>query len=157
MNIKINTNISNEINEDEIEVTIKASKNSNILTKIIDNIQSISGNIETIVGSKENNISIINVRDVITFYSKEQSNYCKTLKGEFKIKNKLYELDETLDKSYFIRISNSCIVNIKFVESFDLSMIGNIIVKFSDGTSEYVSKRKISSVMKFLKERGKII
>lgn len=155
MNIKINTNISNEMNEDEIEITVKASKNSNILTKIIDNIQSISGNIETIVGSKDNNISIINVEDVVSFYSKEQSNYCKTLKGCFKIKNKLYELDETLDKSYFIRISNSCIINIKFVESFDLSMIGNIIVKFTDGTSEYVSKRRISNVMKFLKERGK--
>lgn len=155
MNIKINANISNEMNEDEIEITIKASKNSNILTKIIDNIQSISGSIETIVGSKDNNISIINVEDVVSFYSKERSNYCKTLKGNFKIKNKLYELDETLDKSYFIRISNSCIINIKFVESFDLSMIGNIIVKFTDGTSEYVSKRRISNVMKFLKERGK--
>ena len=155
MNIKINTNISNEGNEDEIEITIKASKSSNTLTKIIDSIQSISGNIETIIGSKENNVSIINVQDVISFYSKEQGNYCKALKGEFKIKNKLYELDETLDKSNFIRISNSCIVNIKFVESFDLSMIGNIVVKFVDGTSEYVSKRKIANVMKFLKERGK--
>ena len=155
MNIKINTNISNEGNEDEIGITIKASKSSNTLTKIIDSIQSISGNIETIIGSKENNVSIINVQDVISFYSKEQGNYCKTLKGEFKIKNKLYELDETLDKSNFIRISNSCIVNIKFVESFDLSMIGNIVVKFVDGTSEYVSKRKIANVMKFLKERRK--
>ena len=59
MNIKINTNISNEINKDEIEINIKASENSNILNKIIENIQSVSENIDTIIGSKDNNIFII--------------------------------------------------------------------------------------------------
>lgn len=154
MKVKINTNISDEVNKDEIEITIKASENSVILNKIIENIQSVSENIDTLIGSKDNNIFIINIQDTICFYSKDQSNYCKTQNGEFRIKKKLYELEESLDKKVFIRISNSCIVNIKFVESFDLSRIGNIIVKFLDGSIKHVSKRRISSVMKFLRERG---
>lgn len=154
MKIKINTCISNEKETDEIEVTINASKNSETLNKIIESLQSISDNIDTIIGAKENNISIINVNEIMCFYSREQNNFCKTQNGEFKVKKKLYELEENLDKKTFIRISNSCIVNIKFVESFDLSKIGNIVIKFIDGTTEYVSKRRISSVMKFLRERG---
>lgn len=154
MKVKINTNISDEINKDEIEITIRASENSNILSRIIENIQSVSENIDTMIGTKDNNIFIINIQDIIYFYSKEQSNYCKTQNGDFKVKKKLYELEESLDKKSFIRISNCCIVNIKFVESFDLSKIGNIVVKFLDGNVEYVSKRRISSVMKFLRERG---
>ena len=154
MNINIHTNISDDIKEDEIEIQIKAKSNSNILNKIIENIQNVSENIDTIIGIKESNISIISVEDIMCFYSMEQNNYCKTNSDEFKIKKKLYELEESLDKNTFVRISNSCIVNIKFVQSFDLSMIGNIIVKFRDGTSEYVSKRRIPYVMKFLKERG---
>lgn len=125
-----------------------------MLKSIVETIQSISNNIDTIVGIKENNISIINVMEVMSFYSKDQNNYCKTEKGEFRIKKRLYELEESLDKNTFIRISNSCIINVKYIKSFDLSTIGNIIVKFLDGTSENVSKRRISYVIKFLKERG---
>lgn len=125
-----------------------------MLKSIVETIQSISNNIDTIVGIKENNLSIINVMEVMSFYSKDQNNYCKTEKGEFRIKKRLYELEESLDKNTFIRISNSCIINVKYIKSFDLSTIGNIIVKFLDGTSENVSKRRISYVIKFLKERG---
>jgi len=154
MKINIHTSISDDIKDDEIEVQIKAKSNSNVLNKIIENIQNVSENIDTIIGIKESNISIIDVSDIICFYSMEQNNYCKTNSGEYKIKKKLYELEQSLDKNTFVRISNSCIVNIKFIQSFDLSMIGNIIVKFKDGTNEYVSKRRIPNVMKFLKERG---
>lgn len=154
MKIKISTNIDNNLNDEEIEIIINASSNSDILDKVIKNIQSISDNIDTVVGSKENNFSIINVQDVICFYSNEQNNYCKTKNGEYRIKKKLYELEESLDKNSFIRISNSCIVNIKFIESFDLSKIGNIVIKLLDGSTEDVSKRRISSIMKFLRERG---
>lgn len=154
MKININTNINNNFNSDEIEVIINAKSNSETLNKIIENIQSISDNIDTIIGSVNNSVSIINVNEVICFYSKGQSNFCRVKDKELKIKKKLYELEENLDKNSFIRISNSCIVNIKFVESFDLSKIGDIVIKFVDGTKEYVSKRKIANVMKFLKERG---
>lgn len=154
MEIKIHTNISDNLKENEIDITICASKNSNMINKIIENIQCVTNNIDTIIGMKENDLSIINVAEVISFYSKEQGNFCKTEIGEFKIKKKLYELEESLDKNTFIRISNSCIANIKYIKSFDLSRIGNIVVKFSDGTYQNVSKRRISYVIKFLKERG---
>ena len=154
MKINIHTNISDDVNDDEIQIQIKAKSNSNIINKIIENVQNVSENIDTIIGIKENNVSIIDVSDIICFYAMEQKIYCRTKLGEFKIKKKLYELEECLDKNIFVRISNSCIVNIKFVQSFDLSMIGNIVVKFKDGTYEYVSKRRIPFVMKFLKERG---
>lgn len=155
MKISIKTNISNEYQKEEIEVIINAAKKCETLDRIIESLQSISENIDTIIGYKDNQISIINVKDIMCFYSQGQNIYCKTTNKELKTKKKLYELEETLDKSSFIRVSNSCIVNIKFVESFDLSKIGDIVIKFIDGTSEYVSKRKIPSVMKFLKERGK--
>lgn len=152
MDIKIHTNISKDNNE--IEIIINAPQNAKELNKIIESIQSISNGIDTIVGNKENQIFILKIDEVICFYSKEKYNYCKTQEGEFRIKKKLYELEDSLNKKQFIRISNSCIANVNFIKSFDLSKIGDIIVKFSDGTIEYVSKRRISNVMKFLRERG---
>lgn len=154
MKISISTNINNNLKDDEIKIIINASNNSEYLNKIIQNIQSVSDNIDTIVGAKDNNLSILNVQDILYFYSCNQNNYCKTKTDIFRIKKKLYELEENLDKKAFIRISNSCIANVNHIESFDLSKIGNIIIKFVDGSREPVSKRKISSIMKFLRERG---
>lgn len=154
MKIKIDTNLSDDMPAEEVEIIIKASRKCQILNKIMESIQSISNQIETITGTKENAISIIPVEEIFYFYSKEQGNYCKTRQGDFKIKKKLYELEEGLNKKEFIRISNACIANVKHIKSFDLGMIGNIVVLFSDGTSQLVSKRRISNVIRFLKERG---
>ena len=66
---------------------------------------------------------------------------------------KLYELEEALDKNDFIKISNSCIVNINQVECFDISILGTIVVKLKDNTKENVSKRNIKKVKQMLKER----
>lgn len=152
MDIKIHTNISD--NNNEIEIIINAPKNTNQLNQIIESIQSVSNKIDTIVGNKENQIYILQVDDIICFYAREKNNYCKTNEGEFKIRKKLYELEENLNKNQFIRISNYCIANVKHIKSFDLSKIGDIVVCFSNGEKEYVSKRRVSKVMKFLRERG---
>ena len=96
---------------------------------------------------------MINVQDVITFYSEGKNNCCRTKEGIFKIKEKLYYLEENLPRKTFIRISNSVIVNIEKVRCFNTSIIGSILIKFEDGTEEYVSRRRVSDVMKFLKDR----
>ena len=137
MNINVRTNISQDYGED-IEIVVNTSKFTKEVGEIIETLQQITSRIDSIIGKKGNEISVINIDEIICFYSSEQNNYCKTDKGEFVIKQKLYELEESLPKNDFIRISNSTIINIKFVKCFDVSMIGNILVKFKDGTSEYV-------------------
>ena len=94
----------------------------------------------------------INIKDIILFYSDKKNNYCRTKDGEYKVKNKLYELEK---QSYnFVRISKSCIVNIEHVKSFDVKQTGTIIVKLDDNTTEIVSRRKIKDVMNYLEERS---
>lgn len=70
MKIKINTQIDSKLENDEIEITIKAPQNSEMLNKIIENIQATCENIDTIVGTRQNNVSIINTQDVICFLVK---------------------------------------------------------------------------------------
>lgn len=92
--------------------------------------------------------------DVILFFSEEKNNFCKTKDGIYKIKEKLYYLEEMLSTKDFIRISNSSIININHVKCFNTSIIGKIVVKFKDGTEESVSKRKTAEIMKFLRDRS---
>lgn len=152
MEINVRTNISKEFNN--IEIKINASEKTEQVIEIENALLNLnSGSINEIIGMQENSIYILNVSDIIEFYSDEKKNYCKTADGDFVIKEKLYFLEDNLPKDKFIRISNSVIVNIQKVKCFDTSILGSIIIIFKDNTQEYVSKRRVSSVMKFLKDR----
>ena len=115
MNINVTTNISKDHGED-IEVIINTSKITKELEDLINLINETSkGEINTILGKDDNKISVINVDEIMYIYSENQSNFCKTEKGTFKISEKLYDLENKLPNDKFIRISNSAIINIKYV------------------------------------------
>lgn len=152
MEINVHTNISKEFNN--IEITINTPEKTEQVIEIENALLNLnSGNISEIIGMQGNNLYIINISDVIKFYSEDKKNYCNTREGNFVIKEKLYFLEDNLPNDKFIRISNSVIVNIEKAKCFDTSILGSIIIIFKDNTQEYVSKRRVSSVMKFLKDR----
>ena len=154
MRIKINTNISSEFKETSI--TINAPELSNEVQNLITSISNINTIPHQIVASKDNEIYFIDLEKVLCFFSKEKYNYVKTQEGTYKIKYKLYELEDMLKSKDFIRISNSCIINIKQVKCFDTSILGTVLVKLKDHTQEEVSKRRVGQIMKLLRERGNL-
>ncbi len=153
MKIKVRTNISSEFQE--IEVCINAPEKNEEVQRLENELLSRNVNvIKQIIAMRNNDIFIINVSDVIMFFSEEKNNFCKTKDGIFLIKEKLYYLEDVLPSREFIRISNSTIINIKHVKCFNTSIIGRIVVKFKDGNEENVSRRRTAEIMKFLKDRS---
>jgi len=152
LDINVATNISKE--HKNIEVIINAPELTEEVNVIVNSIMGISNSIKQIIGTKDNKIYLLTIDEIICFYSEEKNNYCKTKNGIFKIKEKLYELEEKLSKGDYVRISNSSIINLKYVDSFDTSIIGTIEVMFKDGSKEYVSRRRVKDVMKKIKEWG---
>jgi len=153
MDIQVNTNISKEHKNITIKVDVTAPELTADLQKILNNLSNVSSTKEEIVATKNNEIFLLKSKEVIYFYSDEKNNFAKTKDGIYKIKEKLYELEECLEKEKFIRISNSCIINIEKTNSFDVSQIGSLFAKMEDDTKQEVSKRKIKNVMSFLNER----
>ncbi len=153
MKIKVRTNISSEFQE--IEVCINAPEKNEEVQRLENELLARNVNvIKQIIAMRNNDIFIINVSDVIMFFSEEKNNFCKTKDGIFLIKEKLYYLEDVLPSREFIRISNSTIINIKHVKCFNTSIIGRIVVKFKDGNEENVSRRRTAEIMKFLKDRS---
>ncbi len=154
MEFKIISNISNEFKETSI--IINAPELSDEIQNIINYVSNINTVPHQIMASKNNEIYFIDLNKIICFFSKDKYNYLRTQDGTYKVKYKLYELEELLKQKDFIRISNSCIINIQQVKCFDTSMLGTILVKLKDNTQETVSKRNVSYIMKLLKERGNL-
>lgn len=68
--------------------------------------------------------------------------------GRLQMRYRLYKLEEILPDN-FIKINQSCIVNIKAIERFSASISGALQVKLKNGYTDYVSRRNL----KFVKER----
>lgn len=154
MGIKIFTNISKEFKETTLTITAP------VLTGEIQGIIEYASNSKVpskIMANKNNEIYFIKIEDIICFFSQDKYNYIRTKDGIYRLKYKLYEIEEVFNSKDFIRISKSCIININQVKCFDTNTLGTLVVKLNDNTQEIVSKRNVSQIMKLLKERSKII
>ncbi|MGN1415807.1 MAG: LytTR family DNA-binding domain-containing protein [Oscillospiraceae bacterium] len=105
---------------------------------------------QLIAGFQDNVLQILEQGEIIRVYSSSGKIFAVTEDGEFILRLRLYEMEERLDSSKFVRISNSEIVNLKKVKSFDMSLAGTICVSFYDSTVTYVSRRYVSKIKKIL-------
>lgn len=101
-----------------------------------------------IPGCREETVRLLEPTELIRVYASAGKVLASTELGEYTLRLRLYEAEERLDPHLFVRISNSELINLKKVHSFDLSLTGTIRVKLSDGTATYVSRRYVSKLKK---------
>ena len=144
--MQIEIKIDSEFTEPKIIVmTASMTDEINNLVKKIS-----MGSTQIISGMKDNKIEVLVQEDFIRIYANAGKVFAVTDKGEYTVRMRLYELEQRLDTCQFVRISNSEIVNLKKVISFDLSFTGTICVKLSDGKVTYVSRRYVRKIKKVL-------
>lgn len=105
---------------------------------------------QVLAGFQGDTLKILEQRDIIRIYAEAGKVAAETESGRYLLRPRLYELDERLDKSSFVRISNSEIVNLKKAEGFDLSFSGTIRVSLSNGAVTYVSRRYVARIKQVL-------
>lgn len=103
-----------------------------------------------IAGFRDDKLEILNQTELIRIYANAGKVFAVTGNGEYCVRSRLYELEERLDGSRFVRISNSEIINLNMVEHFDLSFSGTICVKLSNETITYVSRRYVAKIKRIL-------
>lgn len=105
---------------------------------------------QVISGSKDGRIEVMDPEELIRVYASSGKVYAVTEKGKYVLRLRLYEAEQRLSPHRFVRISNSEIINLKKVETFDLSFTGTICVKLCDGAVTYVSRRYVSKIKEIL-------
>lgn len=152
-NMEVNLRINEELEKNEIVVEIQYSSKNKYFQHFVDYIKNYELDYRNKVIVLSDNYELVEVeyKDIIMFYSDKKYNYCKLKDRSYRVKSKLYELEEI--NADFIRISKNCIVNIKHVEMFDISKTGKIVVRLDDFTEQVVSRRKTKDIMKYLEDR----
>lgn len=101
-------------------------------------------------GFRNDVLEILEQSSLIRIYASSGKVFAVCDRGEYTLRQRLYETENRLDKNSFVRISNSEIINLKKVKSFDLSFSGTICVTLSDKTVTYVSRRYVSKIKQIL-------
>lgn len=115
-------------------------------TKLTDEIKRIAENdSEEFVGYIEREAYKLRLSEIYCFIAQDNNVYAITDKNRLRIKFRLYQLEEMLGKD-FIKINQSCIVNVREIRKFDSSFSGMLKVVLKNGYSDYVSRRNIKSV-----------
>lgn len=88
---------------------------------------------------------VVPVDDIFCVFSNGDNVYVMTEKEQYKVKQRLYQLYEKLSLS-FVKINQSCIVNINKIQKFDATIAGSLTVKLKNGYKDYVSRRQLKEV-----------
>lgn len=144
LNIEIDTNI------EEPAALITTPRMTEEVTRVVDFISKLDDITTVISGIRDDKVELLEQESIIRIYAQEGKVLARTESGLYQIRLRLYELEERLDDSKFIRISNSEIVNLKKVKSLDLSFVGTICMELSNGEVSYVSRRYVSKIKKML-------
>ena len=94
---------------------------------------------------KEGQIIPLRPDDIACFAAEEGRVYALTDGDRLSVRLPLYALEETLGDG-FIRINQSCLGNIRKIHHFDASIGGSLMVTFTNGHRDYVSRRQLKTV-----------
>ena len=132
---------------DEPEVIIRAKEETALVREIASFAE---GRMEKeqagITVYKDGMTEEIDPCDIIRIYKEDRKMVVITGNGEYQARSSLQELEETLDKHRFLRISRSEIINLERVSGFDMSFRGTVKVIFEDGSYSWVSRRYVNTV-----------
>lgn len=105
----------------------------------------------TVIGRKGESYFPLRIEDI--YYCEADGNtvYFQTKLNRYEIAKKLYEVEETLAGSGFVRINKSCIVNILMVAEIFQWFRGKLLLKLTDSQTELeVSRFYVKHFKEFL-------
>lgn len=140
--IKIDNNFK------EPKAVIYTNEVTDEITEFVRQLSDERSNI--IADFKDGTAELLEPENIFRIYASNGKVCTETDSGTFTLRLRLYEMEQRLDDRIFVRISNSEIINLKKVKNFDLSFVGTICVKLSNGTVTYVSRRYVSKIKQLL-------
>ena len=105
---------------------------------------------QVLAGFREDTVEVLEMSCIYRVFAVSGKVFAETDRGEYTLRLRLYEAEQRLDSRFFVRISNSDIINLKKVRSFDLSLAGTICITLSNGTVTYVSRRSVAKIKQLL-------
>lgn len=113
--------------------------------KIIEDIENLLSETNEVFGYKNGEIHKLQFPDIVLFTVENERVYAYSGSDKYSVKERLYMIEEKMP-DFFIKLNQSSLGNIKEFKKFDCSVSGTLKVTFSNGLTDYVSRRQLRSV-----------
>ena len=108
-----------------------------------------------LVGVLDGERHLLDVKDILYIDTADKKTFLYTGRAVYESALRLYELEERLDATRFVRISNGEIVNLDRVTAVDLSLSGTICMTLEGTVKAYVSRRYVKKIKETLNLGGR--
>lgn len=125
----------------EEEIVIRARRENDLVKKIRHLVEEEPAEL---LGYNGQEIFRLNRDEICCFVSESNGVFAITEGKRLKVKQRLYQLEETLDG--FIKINQSCLANISKIEKFEATPFGALTVIFKGGYRDFVSRRNLKNI-----------
>ena len=98
-----------------------------------------------------NSVVLLNQWDIVRIYTENRKLTVCTSTGNYESRLSLSELETMLQEDIFVRISRFEIINLKKVQTFDMTVAGTIKVVLEDGSETWVARRNVRTIQQKLK------
>ena len=130
-------------NLDEMEIIVKCKKRTDNVDSIVDTLRLFS---KVISAKRDEETYLIKVHDIFYFDSVDNKVFCYTENLVYETKYKLYELENALINTTFIRVNKSLIVNVEKIKSFKFSSNGKMVATLKNGEQISISRNYVSAL-----------
>lgn len=132
--------ISININEGttDTEVVINSSALTPEIERIVATLRILD---QQIMAVKDNETYILDVAKIVYVESVDRKTFVYTDEDCFESKLRLYEIEEQLCKSGFLRISKACLVHLRFIRSLRAELDRKIRLTLENGEQIIVSRQ----------------
>ncbi|HLR71049.1 MAG TPA: LytTR family DNA-binding domain-containing protein [Pseudogracilibacillus sp.] len=144
--MKLEININKD--EENERIVIFANEMTEELQHVVNEVEKMIQEIK-LYGKKEDEIYPLNIKEIIRFYSQDKQIYAENQSGNYRVEKRLYELETILPKD-FIRISQSEIINIRYIKKLRQELNGFIKISFKNGIETYSSRRYVKIIKEAL-------
>ena len=108
-------------------------------------VDSLLSSEHTLMGYSEREARVLSPDEIYCVTVEDSRVYALTKSEKYQLRERLYKVEEMIGDD-FVKLNQSCIVNIKMIDSFDASLGGSLRVKLKNGYRDYVSRRQIKAV-----------
>ena len=137
--MKLKTIIDSSVDE---RVEIYARERTPLICEIE---RLVAGEAQELIGYHENEIIRLDISLVDCFFSENNRIFALIGAKRYSVRQRLYVIEDTVG-STFIRINQSCIVNVSRIERFEASFSGALRVIMKGGYKDYISRRQLKKV-----------
>lgn len=136
-------------------VTIRTKTNTQQVENIICAIEDAShSDFPQIAAVKDDAVVFVSQRDIVRVHTEGRKIVLQTEDEVYTVKRTLAGLEDVLNSTRFLRISQSEIINIYKVKCFDFNLAGTVGVEFDCGIKSWVSRSRVKQIKALLKQNS---